>query len=106
MKVASLALAAVIVSTSLAAPVFAAGKEAAISAPQTDEFSSARKKRDPSPFYRTIDPQTGEVITRYRPDYLVPSNDFEGGHYAGEYAWRRALGQCVEDLGYGRFKGC
>ncbi len=23
--------------------------------------------------------------------------------YAGEYAWRRSIGQCVEDLGYGRW---
>lgn len=26
--------------------------------------------------------------------------------YAGEYAWRRSIGQCVEDLGYGRWSPC
>jgi hypothetical protein len=26
--------------------------------------------------------------------------------YAGEYAWRRSIGQCVEDLGYGRWAAC
>jgi len=106
MKIASLALAALIAATSLAAPAFAAGKNG-VAASQTEEFSSAKRKRAyDSPFYSYVDPYTGEVITRYRPDYLVPSNDFDGGYYAGEYAWRRAIGQCVEDLGYGRFKGC
>lgn len=106
MKLASLALAAVIAATSLTAPAFAAGKGSGIAASQTEEFSAAKRKRVYSPFYKYVDPYTGEVITRYRPDYLVPSSDFDGGYYAGEYAYRRALGQCVEDLGYGRFKGC
>ncbi|GIK79235.1 MAG: hypothetical protein KJZ73_16670 [Pseudorhodoplanes sp.] len=68
-----------------------------------DDISARRKI---SPFYTYVDPLTGEVQTVYRPNYLVPSNDFEGGRYAGEYAHRRAKGQCVQDLGYGRFEGC
>lgn len=106
MKIASLTLAALIAATSLTAPAFAAGKGTGMTASQIEEFSAAKKKRVYSPFYKHVDPYTGEVITRYRPDYLVPSSDFDGGYYAGEYAYRRALGQCVEDLGYGRFKGC
>ncbi|KAB2879915.1 MAG: hypothetical protein F9K38_10495 [Pseudorhodoplanes sp.] len=72
-------------------------------AAQAEDFSARRKI---SPFYSYFDPLTGEVQTVYRPNYLVPSNDFEGGRYAGEYAHRRAKGQCVQDLGYGRFEGC
>ena len=59
-----------------------------------------------SPFYSYVDPLTGEKQTVYRPNYRVPSNAFEGGRHAGEYAHRRALGQCVIDLGYGRFESC
>ncbi len=106
MKIASLTLAALIAVTALTATAHAGGKGLDGRTSHTEEFSASKKKRVSSPFYKYVDPYTGEVITRYRPDYLVPSNDFDGGHYAGEYAWRRALGQCVEDLGYGRFKGC
>jgi hypothetical protein len=104
MKIASFALAAVIAATSLTAPAFAAGKINASS--QTEEFSSAKRKRGHATFYEYVDPYTGEIHSVYRPKYLVPSSDFDGGYYAGEYAWRRSLGQCVEDLGYGRWKGC
>lgn len=75
-------------------------------AAQAQDFSDQRRKRGPSPFYSYSDPYTGERMTVYRPDYLVPSNDFEGGRYAGEYAVRRAAGQCVIDLGYGRWQRC
>lgn len=105
-KIASLTMAALIAATSLTVPALAADKGAGLSSLQTEEFSASKRKRAYSPFYKYVDPYTGDVITRYRPDYLVPSNDFDGGYYAGEYAYRRALGQCVEDLGYGRFKGC
>lgn len=105
MKIVSFALAAVIAATSLTAPAFAAGKGPAASS-QSEDFSASKRKRGYSSFYHYVDPYTGEVISRYRPDYLVPSHDFDGGYWAGEYAWRRAIGQCVEDLGYGRFKGC
>lgn len=59
-----------------------------------------------SPFYKTIDPYTGDRLSIYRPDYLVPSNDFEGGRYPGAYAVNRAIGKCVIDLGYGRYEHC
>jgi hypothetical protein len=59
-----------------------------------------------SPFYHTVDPYTGDRLAIYRPNYLVPSNDFEGGAYPGLYAVKRAQGQCVIDLGYGRFEYC
>ena len=59
-----------------------------------------------SPFYQTINPYTGDRLAIYRPDYLVPSNDFEGGMYPGAYAVNRAMGKCVIDLGYGRYEHC
>ena len=59
-----------------------------------------------SPFYYTIDPYTGDRLALYRPNYLVPSNDFEGGIYPGAYAVNRAIGKCVIDLGYGRYEHC
>jgi hypothetical protein len=106
MKIASVALAAVIAATSLATPAFAAGKGSGIASSQIEDFSSSKRKRGYQPYYEYVDPYTGEIHSTYRPKYLVPSSDFDGGHYAGEYAWRRSLGQCVEDLGYGRWKGC
>jgi hypothetical protein len=109
MKIASLTLAAVILGAALASPALAADKGTGPAASPATEFSASKKKVRShvySPFYKYVDPYTGDVITRYRPDYLVPSSDFEGGAYAGEYAWRRSIGQCVEDLGYGRFKFC
>jgi hypothetical protein len=33
------------------------------------------------------------------------SMDFKGA-YPGDYALRRSLGECVEDLGYGRVASC
>ena len=38
---------------------------------------------------------------------VAPSFGYVGPPgYAGEYAWRRSIGQCVEDLGYGRWAAC
>lgn len=59
-----------------------------------------------SPFYYKVDPFTGDRLAIYRPDYFVPSNDFEGGAYPGAYAVKRAIGKCVMDLGYGRYEHC
>ena len=59
-----------------------------------------------SPFVSYVEPYTGERLSVYRRDYLVPSNDFEGGRYAGAYAVNRAIGKCVIDLGYGRYEHC
>ena len=63
-------------------------------------------RKTTSPFYQTINPYTGDRLSIYRRDYLVPSNDFEGGAYPGLYAIKRAQGQCVIDLGYGRYQHC
>jgi hypothetical protein len=90
MKTISLALAAVIAATALVP---------AASAKQS-------KKMGHSPFVTYSDPYTGEDMTVYRPDYYVPSNDFEGGHFPGNYALRKAEGKCVMDLGYGRWQNC
>ena len=103
MKIASLVLTGLLaVATLVPAAAIAADKSAGVTASQVEEFS-ASKKRYWKP-YRVVDPFTG-VITPY---YVAPSNDFVGGYdgYPGEYAWRRSLGQCVHDLGYGRWKGC
>lgn len=70
---------------------------------QTLEMSAVRKN---SPFVTYIDPYTGEKMTVYRKTYLVPSNDFEGGDFPGNYALRKAEGRCVIDLGYGRHQFC
>jgi hypothetical protein len=38
---------------------------------------------------------------------VAPSFGYVGPPgYAGEFAWRRSIGQCVEDLGYGRWAAC
>jgi len=59
-----------------------------------------------SPFYYTVEPYSGDRLAIYRPNYFVPSNDFEGGAYPGAYAINRAIGKCVIDLGYGRYEHC
>ncbi|MGD9922088.1 MAG: hypothetical protein AB7V13_11665 [Pseudorhodoplanes sp.] len=43
----------------------------------------------------------------YRRPGIAPSFGYIGPPgYAGEYAWRKSIGQCVEDLGYGRWAAC
>jgi hypothetical protein len=92
-------------SPAMASPATkSAGAETAATAPQ--DVSSARKHR------------RGKVYVERRvyayPPYMMgpydaaPSFGFIGGPdgYPGEYAWRKSLGQCVLDLGYGRWKGC
>ncbi len=89
MKTISLALAALIATTAMV---------------QTASARQVQKRF--SPFVTYTDPYTGEDMTVYRRNYLVPSNDFEGGNFPGNYALRRAEGQCVTDLGYGRWQRC
>ncbi|NWG23276.1 MAG: hypothetical protein HXY30_02475 [Pseudorhodoplanes sp.] len=63
------------------------------------EFSSASKKRTK---VVVVDP-----YARYRALGIVPSFGYVGPPgYPGEYAWRKSIGQCVSDLGYGRFESC
>ncbi len=81
-----------------------AGLLALLALGQAPAFAGQRNA--PSPFVTYTDPYTGERMTVYRKTYLVPSNDFEGGWYAGNYAHRRAIGRCAIDLGYGRWEAC
>jgi hypothetical protein len=65
------------------------------------EISSVRKKVRRKAY----------VVDSHSPYYLrpgvKPSFGFIGPPgYAGEYAWRKSIGQCVEDLGYGRWSAC
>ena len=84
-----------------------AGALALVSLAQTADAKSRVVVRNGySPFYHTVNPYTGDRLAIYRPDYLVPSNDFEGGSYPGAYAVNRAIGKCVIDLGYGRYEHC
>ena len=69
-------------------------------------FNVYGQPKDEGPFYYTVEPYTGDRLAIYRPNYLVPSNDFEGGAYPGAYAVNRAIGKCVIDLGYGRYQHC
>lgn len=89
MKTISLALMAVIAATALAGTA-----------------SAKPVKKAWSPFVTYSDPYTGEDMTVYRRNYYVPSNDFEGGNFPGNYALKRSVGQCLIDLGYGRHEPC
>ena len=71
------------------------------SSAKLSEISSVRKKVRRKAY----------VVDSRSPYYLrpgvKPSFGFIGPPgYAGEYAWRKSIGQCVEDLGYGRWSAC
>ena len=83
-----------------------AGILALVTLAQTAQAQVVVTRKPYSPFYHTVNPYTGDRLAIYRPDYLVPSNDFEGGSYPGAYAVNRAIGKCVIDLGYGRYEHC
>jgi hypothetical protein len=102
MKLAIAAIAAIMGASLVAiplAPASAADGAKAGTHSQT-EFSSASKKRTkvvvaPDPY------------ASYRAKGIVPSFGYVGPPgYPGEYAWRKSIGQCVSDLGYGRFESC
>jgi hypothetical protein len=72
------------------------------------DLSAARKK--PTKTYVYVR-RKGYVTDSRSPYYLRPGVSPSFGYigppgYAGEYAWRRSIGQCVEDLGYGRWAAC
>jgi hypothetical protein len=72
-----------------------------VASAQLSEISSVRKKVRRKAY----------VVDSRSPYYLrpgvKPSFGFIGPPgYAGEYAWRKSIGQCVEDLGYGRWSAC
>lgn len=102
--VAVFALAPSAADPASAATDVSAVKQASSNVPQ--DISAARRHR------------RGKVYVARRtyayPPYMLgpydaaPSFGFIGGPdgYPGEYAWRKSLGQCVRDLGYGRWKAC
>lgn len=70
---------------------------------------SARKRT--SHRGRYVDHRGRYVDPTRSPYYLRPGVAPSFGYigppgYAGEYAWRRSIGQCVVDLGYGRWASC
>lgn len=102
MKLAIAAIAAIMGASLVAIPLTSAsaadGAKATVHA-QT-EFSSAAKKR-------TKVVVAADPYARYRAQGIVPSFGYIGPPgYPGEYAWRKSIGQCVTDLGYGRFESC
>lgn len=63
------------------------------------EFSAQKKKKA-----KVV---VSDPYARYRAQGIAPSFGFIGPPgYPGEYAWRKSIGQCVIDLGYGRFESC
>ena len=79
---------------------------AQISAGQPGEFSAARKKVSRK-YYRKYYYVTDSRSPYYLKPGVAPSFGYIGPPgYAGEYAWRKSIGQCVEDLGYGRWAPC
>ena len=91
MKIVSAALIGLLAATILApASAGAANESAGVTTAPNTEFSASKKYRH-----------------AYWPAHIVPSHDFVGPYgYPGEYAMRRAYGQCVLDLGYGRWRAC
>lgn len=75
----------------------------AASGPQ--DFSAARRYRPAKVYVHRPYAYPGYMLGPYD---AAPSFGFIGGPdgYPGEYAWRKSLGQCVRDLGYGRWKAC
>ncbi len=112
MKPAVFVIAGLVAATLInSVPVVAAAEHAntlMIGRQKADEFSAAKKRRMLGSDATYIDALTGEIINPHRPRYIVPSHDFIGGPdgYPGEYAVRRAAGQCVMDFGYGRWRAC
>lgn len=94
-----------------AVPAAAAAEESKAPLTETqsvDEMSAAKKRRVIFAEPNYVDAITGEIVNPFRPHYIAPSHDFVGGPdgYPGEYAMRRAAGQCVMDFGYGRWRAC
>jgi hypothetical protein len=79
----------------------AASPEAQLGSALQTEISAVRKKAR----------RKAVVVDSRSPYYLRPGVRPSFGYvgppgYAGEYAWRKSIGQCVEDLGYGRWAPC
>jgi hypothetical protein len=101
MKSACLAIATLIVFSAGSEPVTLLASQAQVSPAYAGEVSAARKKV----------PRKAVTVDSRSPYYLRPGVKPSFGYigppgYAGEYAWRKSIGQCVEDLGYGRWSPC
>lgn len=100
--------AAILVNVAPAAAVAKELKAPRAEAQSVDEMSAAKKRHVVLAEPNYVDAITGEIVNPFRPRYIAPSHDFVGGPdgYPGEYAMRRAAGQCVMDFGYGRWRAC
>ena len=78
---------------------------------QHSELSAQKKKVSQRRWQRNAGYRAYRGDPTRSPYYLRPGVAPSFGYvgppgYAGEYAWRRSIGQCVEDLGYGRWAAC
>jgi hypothetical protein len=95
------AAAAVAVTLSAASTPASSSLRMQIVPAQQSDISAARKTAR----------RKAVVVDSRSPYYLRPGVKPSFGYigppgYAGEYAWRKSIGQCVEDLGYGRWSPC
>ncbi len=109
MKAFCLVTAGVLALMLVALPEPARTAQTGATASQPSESSAARKKVRHKT-HATVR-RKGYVTDSRSPYYLRPGVRPSFGYigppgYAGEYAWRKSIGQCVEDLGYGRWSPC
>lgn len=107
MKAICLAAAAAVAITVCAAATPSAAVPTLAFAAQPDEVSAASRRHVSRKQVR----RKAYVTDSRSPYYLRPGVKPSFGYigppgYAGEYAWRKSIGQCVEDLGYGRWAAC
>lgn len=80
--------------------------------PAQHEYSSIKSNTDLSAAKKKKSARKVRVYPDYGLDYyarrgIVPSMGYIGPPgYPGEYAWRKSIGQCVVDMGYGRWSSC
>ncbi|ARQ00777.1 hypothetical protein [Pseudorhodoplanes sinuspersici] len=100
--------AAILINTAPAATAAEISNAPQAGTQSVEEISAAKKRRIVFAEPTYVDAITGEIVNPFRPRYIAPSHDFVGGPdgYPGEYAMRRAAGQCVMDFGYGRWRAC
>ena len=105
--------AGVLLALSAGCPAIAASAQTVSGTSVASEISAQKKKkvtvrhyhRNRHAGYRYADDPTRSPY--YLRPGVAPSFGYIGPPgYAGEYAWRRSIGQCVEDLGYGRWAAC
>jgi hypothetical protein len=109
MKAFCLAAVAAIGLTLLTAPEPARSAQMLVSSAPHGEVSAVRKKARHKTYRHAG--RRAYVTDSRSPYYLRPGVKPSFGYigppgYAGEYAWRKSIGQCVEDLGYGRWSAC